>query len=422
MKGALKPMEGDLYPSSVDNRFRDNRLASFFHIFSPPPGRARCVWWVLTFLVLSSCAGRETYVEKTSPPPVLEQKRREPSVRVLVKKNLKNLTISEGDYVIKTTGGDIVSLGDRTISVRAEKGLLIDGEKRFDRELLLVSRVPVSIDGVLYSGRVVFHPTDRGIDIIDQINVERYIASVLKSEIPNSFAFNAKKAIAVAVRSYTFYRMEQGKADYYHLDNSNISQVYRGVDGIEDEFVRAAEETRGMVVTYRGKSALTVYHATCGGYTENAFDVWQTDLPYLRSVSCGYCNNSPGFRWLLEIVPGDFMRFLKKGEVRGERLVSLGVGAVTRTGRVRTLRVSTDTGTWEVPSSRLRVDIGYSVMKSTNFSVKMREDMLSISGKGYGHGVGLCQYGADGMASRGFGFVEILQHYYGSEIDIDTYY
>jgi stage II sporulation protein D len=356
------------------------------------------------------------------PPAVSKPPLYEPSVRVLVKNNLKNLTISEGDYVIKTAGGDIVSFGDRSISVRAEKGSLLEGEKRFDEELVLVSRAPISIDGVLYSGRVVFHPTDRGIDIIDQINVERYIASVLKSEIPTSFAFEAKKAIAIAVRSYTLYRMERGKDGYYHLDNSNISQVYRGIDGVEDEYVRAAEETRGMVVTYRGKPALTVYHATCGGYTENAYDVWQTDMPYLRSVSCGYCNNSPGFRWLLEIVPGDFMRVLKKGEVRGGRLVSLRVGAVTRTGRVRTLRVSTDTGTWEVPSSRLRTDIGYSVMKSINFSVKMREGMISISGKGYGHGVGLCQYGADGMTSRGFGFVEILRHYYGSEIDIDTYY
>ncbi|NIS75663.1 MAG: SpoIID/LytB domain-containing protein [Deltaproteobacteria bacterium] len=339
-----------------------------------------------------------------------------------MKKNLNSLTVSQGDYVIKTRGGEVVSLGDRTVSLRAREGSLLEGEKRFGEELVLVSRVPVSIDGVLYSGRVVFHPTEAGIDLIDQVNVERYVASVLKSEIPTSFAFEAKKAIAIAVRSYTLYRMKRAREGHYHLDNSNISQVYRGVDGIEDEFVRAAEETRGMVVTYGDEPALTVYHAICGGYTENAYDVWQTDMNYLRSVSCGYCNDSSGFRWALEIIPEDFMGLLKKGEVEGERLISLRPGARTRTGRVRTLMVSTDTGTWEIPSSRLRADIGYALMKSTNFSVKMREGMISLSGKGYGHGVGLCQYGADGMANRGFGFVEILRHYYGKEIEIDTFY
>jgi stage II sporulation protein D len=400
----------------------NGRLICFFKINHPSPGRAPCVLAVLSLFVLFSCAGKESYIEKPRLPDISEPKRFEPSVRVLIKKNLLHLTIGEGDYVVKTGGGNIVSRGERTLTFRSEDGYLFEGANRFKGELQLVSRAPVSIDGVLYSGKVVFYPSKEGIDLIDQIGMERYVASVLKSEIPSSFNLEAKKALAVAVRTYTLYRMENGKNGYYHLDNSNISQVYGGVDGVGEEYVRAARDTQGTVVMYHGGPALTVYHATCGGKTENAYDAWQTDVPYLRAVSCGYCDYSPGFRWVLEMTPSDFMNALKKGDIRGNRLISLSPVDRTKTGRAKRLRVVMDTGTWEVDSSKLRADVGYAVMKSISFSISMTEDNVSISGKGYGHGVGFCQYGADGMAKRGFRYREILTHYYGNEIDISRHY
>ncbi len=376
----------------------------------------------LSLFLSFSCAGKDVFIEKRGLPGVEEPPRFEPSVRVLIKRSLLQLTISEGDYLVSTKGGEIVSRGERNVTLRSEGGYLSDGVRRFNGELLLVSRAPVVIDGVLYSGRVVFHPTEKGIDLIDLIGMERYVASVLKSEIPSSFNLEAKKAVAVAVRTYTLYRMENGKGEYYHLDNSNISQVYGGIEDVGDEYVRAAKDTRGEVVMYRLSPALAVYHAACGGRTENAYDTWQTDIPYLRAVTCGYCNYAPGFRWALEMTQREFINELKKEGVRGNRLVSLRAGAKTNTGRTKTLRVEMDTGTWEVPASKLRADVGYAVMKSISFSISMTGDRVSISGSGYGHGVGLCQYGTNGMARRGFSFREILRHYYGRKIDLTRYY
>ncbi len=376
----------------------------------------------LSLFLSLSCAGKDAFIEKQRLPGVEEPLRFEPSVRVLIKRGLLQLTISEGDYFVSTKGGEIVSRGERDITIRSEEGYLSDGSRRFNGELLLVSRAPVMIDGVLYSGRVVFHPTQRGIDLIDQIGMERYVASVLKSEVPSSFDLEAKKAVAVAVRTYTLYRMENGKGEYYHLDNSNISQVYGGIEDVGDEYVRAAKDTRGEVVMYRLSPALAVYHASCGGRTENAYDTWQTDISYLRAVTCGYCDYAPGFRWVLEISQREFVNVLRKEGIRGNRLISLRPGSKTNTGRTKTLRVEMDTGTWDVSASKLRADVGYAAMKSISFSIAMTGDRVSMSGRGYGHGVGLCQYGANGMAGRGFSFREILRHYYGGKIDITRYY
>lgn len=385
-------------------------------------GRALEILVILSIFLFLSCAGNDTYVEKPVVPEISGPRRFEPSVRVLIKKDLQRLTISEGNYVVKTTEGGIVSNGERGITLISEKGYLLEGANRFKGELALVSRAPVSIDGVLYSGKVLFYPTKKGIDLIDQIGIERYVASVLKGEIPSSFDIEAKKAVAIAVRTYTLYRMEKGREGYFHLDNSNISQVYGGIGGVGDEYVNAARDTRGMVALFKGDPALTVYHATCGGKTENAYDAWRVDVPYLRAVSCGYCDYSPGFRWVIEMTPSDFMKGLMKENVRGNKLISLSKGVTTRTGRVKTVRVVMDTGTWDVDATKLRAHIGYAVMKSISFSIEMNANKVSISGKGYGHGVGLCQYGAEGMAEKGFHYREILKNYYGRDIDISQYY
>ena len=295
------------------------------------------------------------------------------------------------------------------------------------------------VDGKHYHGEIRVVGSDNGMLVIDRVDVEQYLRGVVPLEIgdraPGDSA--AVEAQAVTARSYVFTHMSDAAGDVYDVTAGVLDQVYGGVDAETRVGDDAVEATRGMVLTYGGRVVNAPYHSTCGGETARPSEVWHApNEPYLQRVSDRipgtdryYCDIAPRFTWTRTLSAGDLnaavLRYLKAyvavpggnpGLVRSVRVTGR-----TPSGRVGTLGVETTRGSYTLRGNDMRFVLrapGGEILNSTYFSVASeptRDGMLVrlvLDGRGYGHGVGMCQWGAIGRARAGQDFQTILRTYY----------
>ncbi|MGE5551987.1 MAG: stage II sporulation protein D [Bacteroidota bacterium] len=255
-----------------------------------------------------------------------------------------------------------------------------------------------------------------------RLDLEDYLVGVVAAEMPAHFSLEALKAQAVAARTLTLRHLRQfGGRGCSHLARADLcDQPGDGQAWLSDAELRrrwgwsyvrlrarvrrAVQETKGLVLLYEHKPIDACYHSTCGGATEDAKSVWGRHIPYLVSVACGYDTLSPRFRTQVRMSRQELSRRL------GQNLPAaapFGLQILGRTpgGRVTTLNLGGKTWT----GAAFRAAAG---LRSANFTWQVEGGEVIFSVRGYGHGVGLCQYGAEGMARQDAGFLKILTHYY----------
>ena len=258
-------------------------------------------------------------------------------------------------------------------------------------------------------GDVVIRVARSSLELINVLPLEEYVTGVLGSEMPPDFPEEALKAQAVAARTYAVRRKLGSTEQPYHLGSSVLHQVYSGLDR-ENARVRAAvEATNGEVLTYDLEPIEAYFHAFCGGRTESGLDALGRDLAYLQPVDCP-CGRLASSRWELTLPTSEVSSVLGRKEV-----APLTVAARSRAGRVKALRLGHD----PIDAATFRQLLGYSRLRSLWFDVvdEGRDGWVKISGHGYGHGAGLCQWGAKLDAESGWSYRQILQHYYpGTEL------
>ncbi|MHB1025286.1 MAG: SpoIID/LytB domain-containing protein [Desulfobacteria bacterium] len=253
------------------------------------------------------------------------------------------------------------------------------------------------------------------------VPLEAYVAAVLSREAPPRFHPEALAALAVAVRTYAVGAAAKPRDPAYDVVCGVEDQVFDGMDGVPAVFREAADRTRGQVVRYRGELARTVYHSTCGGRTEDAGSVWGKDIPYLRAQFCGDCADSPVYRWEYRMSETEGRRVAKALGVPPGKDLGIAVTGRTPTGRASRVRISSGGVSRELQAAEFRKAAGYAKVRSLKMEIVHVAGEWRFTGEGWGHGVGLCQYGANGMARRGAGFREILARYYpGTEIVGET--
>ena len=259
----------------------------------------------------------------------------------------------------------------------------------------------LTVNGVRVRGEVVVQPGRAQLVAINVLPLEDYLLGVLGSEMPRSFPLEALKAQAVAARTYALNKKLEQYDQPYHLGSSVISQVYKGLEVDDPRTREAVESTRGEILTWKLQPIEAYFHASCGGHTEAGLEALGRDLPYLKSVECP-CGALPTSHWSVNLTSKDLVG------LAGAKAGSIRVEGRTPTGRARRVQV----GSRDFDAVRFRERVGYMKLKSLDFEVKKAGDGVELSGHGFGHGAGMCQWGARVLADKGMGYTYILQRYY----------
>ncbi len=265
-----------------------------------------------------------------------------------------------------------------------------------------------SVDIVRDGGRVL---------AVGTLDLEDYLKGVVPQEVAAFWHPEVLKVQAVIARTYALFQARSPNNRSFDIEATHFDQVYAGILHPDPRVDRAVSATRGLVVTYKGRLARTLYHSTSAGPTEASQELWPYAIPYLQGVECPFDEGSLYYRWTVE-VPGFEMakRLAAAGYPVGE-ITSVLIEAMTRTGRVGHLRIVHSNGELVLRGEHFRRAMGYAELRSTKFRVFKSAGGFRFEGMGWGHGVGLCQWGAKTQAERGKTFQEILAYYYpGTEV------
>ena len=370
-------------------------IVCFAALFPPGAGMAE------DFLHLESALGRSTDSE-------------------LVKVRINDVPEQQGARILSSRGF-LVTLpetGQALTNIAAANALIIAqgpnlsvGGALLPRAALLLTPVEgvFTVNGISYRGEVIVSRGKGRIALVNRLPVEEYLRGVLPHEVNPNWHLEALKAQAIVARSYVLSRALDNSAQAHDLDNTTASQVYRGTLGEAESTDYAVQATRGLVMTYNGRIAVGFFHSCCGGSTEDSGDVWANTLPYLRAKTCTYCEGTRPYNWGVVFGRAEAAEKLGLGgevnfiEVRGR----------SSGGRVRTVYVQSANGAGvTVTGARFRELFDGNRVRSGLFRVNIRGPYVQILGNGWGHGVGMCQWGSWRMAQLGHDAAAIVRHYF----------
>ncbi|MEE8328553.1 MAG: SpoIID/LytB domain-containing protein [Thermodesulfovibrionia bacterium] len=261
------------------------------------------------------------------------------------------------------------------------------------------------ISGAIYRGFIEVRKDENGLYFINELPFEKYIEGVVAAETGKEWTIEALKAQAVISRTYAIYKKNQNSGKAYHITSSVLHQVYKG-DNANKTISKAVKETEGEILTYEGSLIEAFYHSTCRGKTELPDVVWGGSFPYLISVPCRG-KHSPYEHWQRRFHLEEIEKTLGLNGIKDISIISF-----TPTGRVALLKFITDDSDIEIKATDLRKLLGYRELPSTLFSLTIEGGDVIFTGGGYGHGVGLSQWGALELANEGKSYKTILAYYY----------
>ncbi len=412
------------------------RIARVARIHSCRPRYSAALIVVLLLLpILSSCGG------KKRPPPLPPQTQqgkagkrpsekrpklpetaaKAPQIRLLLKDNFAALTVRGSTLapliVARVVNGTIVLRKDEEVSSR-----ILETGSGF-RLPPADSDRPLVIDGAAYRGSVEIFLNPLGAPVaVNEVDLEEYLRGTVPNELhPSRFPeLEALKAQTVAARTFAFYHLGFNVKRGFDVYADERSQVYSGVKAEQALTDQAIAETRGIIATYDNRAILAVYSSTCGGKTESYAGMFQKDLPYLKGgVECSD-EISPFHSWQTKCLGAKIETALNRtsrfGRLRKIEPVKRGVS-----GRVIEMKLSGSEGDALLKGNQVRFTLG--IRSSLIVDLETEKDRkgniteVSVKGRGWGHGVGLCQFGAVELARKGQSYERILKHYY-QDIDL----
>jgi stage II sporulation protein D len=340
-------------------------------------------------------------------------------IRVLIVRDVSQCKISGQELALRdlTTGRALFKKTKiSSLTIQREKGrrLRVLGQPIAAQAFSLTSpRGPLAINGRQYRDKLkIFPGQNGGIWVINELPLEEYLVGVVHCEISSQWPWEAVKAQAVVARTYATFQGENRAAELYDLDSGVSDQVYEGIGKEDLQSRKAVEETKGELVLYHGRPIFAVYHSCCGGETESPEYLWSGHFPYLKGVACNFCGDSPHFLWNYPIDSEKLRRTLNRARLLDSEVLGIEIAERSESRRVLQLAVRSERGQLEISGKDFRRLLGYDFLRSTKFVVQKKEGGYLFSGLGWGHGVGLCQWGAKGMADKGMDYHSILKYYY----------
>lgn len=286
--------------------------------------------------------------------------------------------------------------------------------------VVILSFVNIAVIGLKNKSNHSFFSEEKNIKIKDkennikQINLEEYLIGVLAAEMPASFELEALKAQAVAARTYALYKIEHTENQEYNVLTTVTDQSYITEEEMQNKWQtdfekyyakikQAIEATTNEVMYYNNQVIEAFYFSMSNGKTETARAVFQEDLPYIESVSSEWDNESlTNFLATKEISKTDFCQQLA---LENCDTISINIIDKSEGNRINKIKINEK----EFLGTEIRKKLE---LRSTDFEISVENEKIIITTKGYGHGVGMSQYGANGMAKEGYSYKEILNYYY----------
>lgn len=259
-----------------------------------------------------------------------------------------------------------------------------------------------------YSGALEARREDGAWLYVNHVPMDEYLTSVVSHEMSPSWHREALKAQAVVARTYLLQRMKERAKKSYDVDTTTNFQVYGGLKKDDQGARNAVAETHNEVLFHGDKLAETFFHSSCGGTLASAEEVWGKAVPYLTVHNSPYCSTAPVYKWSVKI---PFSEISRRLAARGVKNVTVSERSSSK--RVKTLSIATASGTQKIRADKFRTALGAIKVKSTFFGVAKQGDAIVLTGRGFGHGVGMCQWGAKIQADeKSMKYRSILDHYF----------
>ncbi|QIB26546.1 SpoIID/LytB domain-containing protein [Caloranaerobacter azorensis] len=330
----------------------------------------------------------------------------------------------------------------------------------------------IAVNGSNYRDYLTLNRIDKELIIINYLPLEHYLYGVVPREMSANWPLEALKAQAVAARNYALISLKRHDDLGYDLCDTQHCQVYAGYDWENIKSNKAVDETYGKVLKYNGKLVNAYFHSTSGGHTENSENVWEYEIPYLRGVKDDFSIGSPNYSWQLVLNNKEIKERLEANDISIGDICSVEPLVRSEYGRVLELKIEGTDGVEILKKEKSRKVFGYASLKSTWFDVKSDADVYVVSGvnfkpvkttlnkvyivsangmvtntrnvysqvkitngdktnimpvipnmyvfegRGWGHGVGMSQWGAKKMAELGYNYKQILEYYYtGAKVE-----
>jgi stage II sporulation protein D len=347
---------------------------------------------------------------------------REPIIRVLISKN-NNIRIRSDKSIPLTIKGKFFSNKKiKGLTLKNEKNrkiLYFDKNKQKKYDLKNNQHFQVrSSDGrgiwvgqKRFSGKINLFVIDSEILVVNVLGIEKYLSSVVGSEMPTKWPMEALKAQAIASRTYA---LKQKGNNLFDIDSTQRNQVYNGLESRTHKTIKAVKSTRSLVLTYKNKLINALFHSSSGGMTENSQDVWKNKYPYLSSVK-DFDKENPKFKWQKKFSNKELTNlFPRIGGLKNIEILN-----ISSTGRVKNVKLFGAKGSDQMSGVDLRKKLGLNsnfvrfkfFEEESNNNFPMKKGLI-VLGQGSGHGVGMSQWGAKYMASKGQKAEKILKHFY----------
>lgn len=440
------------------------------------------VLWVILLLVLFIPAAG--YTQTLSDEPV---------IRVGLWSNQQNIMISAGSQFSIVNGETHYTIGnfkagEKVVLTIKEGQMTVNGAIQNAESLSIVfynqeGEQYVEVNKRRYRGSLEIHKTSgkAGLTVVNILPLEQYLYGVIAREISPNWPLESVKAQAVAARTYALRNMNKHKSDGYDVCATTDCQVYGGLTSEAPGAIKAVNETRGQVLTYKGQLIAAYFHSSSGGFTENSENVWGSYQPYLRGIED--VDNSPYYKWEKQIPLKEFENLLSSAGYNIGALQAIALSPLSQppvnaddrgiSGRVKSIRFIGEHGTIQLTGNKIRTLLG---LNSTLFDISMivprpkvlewkitdsagdhqtkevpvnlppgqdkailiddkknirrisgyPDETMVFKGFGWGHGVGMSQWGAKEMAEKApqgdtTYFKKILKHYY-QDVEIEKFY
>lgn len=370
----------------------------------------------LVFVFFLSSAHADP-AKRSGPEPLM--------MRVLVAEGQKSFRLSvKGEYELRVLPGLQVVKKGRQLSAEVAvtpRGVRMGSEEWYGAGVLLetAGEKDLWLNQSQFRGTLsIMKDASGGLFAVNRLPMESYLYGVLHHEVAPWWPMEALEAQAIAARTYAYYQRKVSRGAAYDLKSSTSSQVYGGSTTERYRTKKAVDLTAGQILVYDGKVFPAYFHATCAGTTAGASEIWKIDLPPIAGgVKCNFCILSPHYHWQARVPLSEIEQTMNSNGRGVGQILKVEAVSQTPSHRVGSVRITGTLREETIAAKDLRIWIGGNRLKSTMFTVSVQDDAAEFHGKGWGHGVGLCQWGTFGQAVLGHKHQQILSFYYpGSAI------